>query len=122
MAPRVSLRCEALRAFGWEHLEHWNAYISWTPPRRDDDKPQIHHAKQIIEAGRECLVVTNDNYMDHIREGEITQDWFDRHVVSYLWLPPRRPGERKDFMLNFTRPGDRDRMPCLQSSAGWAGQ
>jgi hypothetical protein len=30
--------------------------------------------------------VTNDTFQNHVREGEITQDWFDAHVVSYLWI------------------------------------
>lgn len=50
--------------------------------------------------------MTNDNFQDHILEGSITQEWFDAHVVSYLWI-----AGSNQLMLNFSDP---DRWPHLQ--------
>ena len=59
---------------------------SWLLSMEDDDKPMLALAKRLISNGRECLLVTNDNFRDHIHEGDITQEWFDQYVVSYMWL------------------------------------
>ena len=38
---------------------------------------------------------------DHIREQRISKEWFDAHVVSYLWL-----GQRNQLMLNLPHTAD----------------
>jgi len=75
-----------LMAFNAEKLEPYADYISFTPPRRDDDEAQIRYAKSELASGREVYVVTNDNWDDHKRNGKITQRWFAEHVIPFSWI------------------------------------
>jgi hypothetical protein len=71
-----------------ERLDASQHYITFTPPRRDDDDAQIVWAKLQLRLGHECYVVTNDNWDSHRRSA-----WHDyRRVVC----APRRTlrGER----------------------------
>ena len=79
-------RTGALKAFNAERLDAWQHYITFTPPRRDDDDAQIVWAKLQLRLGHECYVVTNDNWDDHRRSGKITHEWFAQHVVPYMWI------------------------------------
>ena len=99
----------ALAAFNAEKLKtpEYVRCLSMAPSRRDDDKPMLALAKTLISAGHEVLLVTKDMFRDHIRDGDITQEWFDQHVVSYMWLNSER------FFINL--PHDlAARMPHLQ--------
>ena len=69
-----------------ERLDASQHYITFTPPRRDDDDAQIVWAKLQLRLGHECYVVTNDNWDDHRRSGKITHEWFAQHVVPYMWI------------------------------------
>ena len=99
-------RTGSLAAFNAPRLREYGSYITYTPPRRDDDKPAIHWAKSQIGQGKECIIVTNDNFADHIDDGDITREWFNKHVVSYLWI-----GNTNRLMLNLPHTVD---MPGLQ--------
>ena len=76
-------------------LAPYKPYITETPSRRNDDLPQIQYARKMVERGEEALLVTNDNFFDHIQKGVLTQGFFDRHVVSYQWI-----GRTNELMLN----------------------
>ena len=79
-------RTGSLKAFNAERLDAWQQYITFTPPRRDDDDAQIAWAKAQLRLGHECYVITNDNWDDHKRSGKITHEWFMQHVVPYMWV------------------------------------
>ena len=74
------------QAFNAELLEAYAEHITFTPPRRDDDDAQIMYAKAELLMGRECYVITNDNWDDHKRRGKITEEWFQQHVVPFSWI------------------------------------
>jgi hypothetical protein len=57
-----------------ERLDASQHYITFTPPRRDDDDAQIVWAKLQLRLGHECYVVTNDNWDDHRRSGECDRE------------------------------------------------
>lgn len=79
-------RTGALKAFNAERLDDWRSYIAFTPPGRNDDHALIGFANGKLGQGHECYLVTNDNFKDHIKEGKITDEWFEQHVVGYMWL------------------------------------
>ena len=85
----------SLKAFNAEALQPYEAYITYTPSRRDDDRPTIQYCKKLLQRGEECYLLTNDNYRDHIQSGDITQAWFDAHVLSYMWV-----GRTNNLLIN----------------------
>ena len=54
---RKAFHAEALQPY----VEH--GYITYTPARRNDDEPQLWYAKGELQQGRECFLLTNDNFM-----------------------------------------------------------
>ena len=105
-------KSRAMAAFNAARLQEYIAagFITYTPPRRDDDKPAIYFAKSHIDQGKECIIVTNDNFADHIRGGDISTEWFNNHVVSYQWI-----GNTNRLMLNLHDLPRTVDMPCLQN-------
>ena len=73
-------------AFGAAQLKPYMQYVTMTPSRRNDDYPQIQWVKLQLQMGGDCFLLTNDNFIDHIKAGLITQSWFDAHVLSYMWV------------------------------------
>ena len=35
---------------------------------------------------KDALVITNDRFADHVRNGRCTKEWCDSHLCNYYWI------------------------------------
>ena len=98
-------------------MDRWGWCVTLTPSMRDDDKPQIDFVAMQVKNGNEAMLLTNDNFRNHIQDGKITREWFTANVVSYVWIPKIRDGVSRTVLMLNDLP-EHLQLPHLQGGGG----
>mgnify|MGYP002633815280 CR=1 FL=1 len=57
--------------------------VSLTPAYTNDD---LFLFKYVQEIEKSALVLSNDNFDDHVRAGLVTRDWLNVHTIKYTFV------------------------------------
>jgi hypothetical protein len=77
---------DGVRAFeDAQALKPWvdDETVSLTPAYANDD---LFLFKYVQEIDKSALVLSNDNFDDHVRAGLVTRDWLNEHTIKYMFV------------------------------------